>query len=88
LFAQEFNFTQYGVNPLYLNPANTGVMNRDLRAGVTYRDQGRSVSKSYSSAAANIDLALYPKGKEQIFGDLVCWQQGIHKDFLILILSR
>jgi type IX secretion system PorP/SprF family membrane protein len=63
LFAQEFNFTQYGVNPLYLNPANTGVMNRDVRAGVTYRDQGRSVSKSYSSAAANIDVALYPKGK-------------------------
>lgn len=63
LVAQEFNFTQYGVNPLYLNPANAGVMNRDMRAGVTYRDQGRSVSKSYSSAAANLDFAIYPKGK-------------------------
>jgi len=61
--AQEFNFTQYGVTPIYLNPANTGVMNRDVRAGVTYRDQGRSVSKSYSSTAASVDFAIYPKGK-------------------------
>jgi type IX secretion system PorP/SprF family membrane protein len=63
VFAQEFNFTQYGVTPVYLNPANVGVMNRDVRAGITYRDQGRSVSKSYSSTAANLDFALYPKGK-------------------------
>jgi type IX secretion system PorP/SprF family membrane protein len=61
--AQEFNFTQYGVTPMYLNPANTGVMNRDVRAGVTYRDQGRSIAKSYNSMAASVDFAIYPKGK-------------------------
>ena len=70
--AQEFNFTQYGVTPIYLNPANTGVMNRDVRAGITYRDQGRTVSKSYSSVAAAVDFAIYPKSKGTDF-----WGVGI-----------
>ena len=61
--AQDIHNTQYFATPLTLNPANTGLVQCDLRAAVNYRSQWSSVSANpYSTVIASFDMATL-KGK-------------------------
>lgn len=61
--AQDIHNTQYFAAPLTLNPANTGLVQCDLRAAVNYRTQWNSVSSNpYTTVMATFDMATM-KGK-------------------------
>lgn len=61
--AQDIHNTQYFATPLTLNPANTGLVQCDLRAAINYRQQWNSVSSNpYTTAIASFDMATM-KGK-------------------------
>ncbi|HTN45630.1 MAG TPA: PorP/SprF family type IX secretion system membrane protein [Flavipsychrobacter sp.] len=63
LKAQDIHNTQYFATPLTLNPANTGLVQCDLRAAVSYRNQWSSVSPyPYTTTIASFDMATL-KGK-------------------------
>jgi len=44
LKAQDLHFTNYFITPTFFNPAQTGAFQGNLRGGILYRDQWRSVS--------------------------------------------
>ncbi|MCF8365159.1 MAG: PorP/SprF family type IX secretion system membrane protein [Bacteroidales bacterium] len=46
---QEIHFSQIANNPLFCNPASTGLFDGDFRIGATYRSQGRSISVPYTT---------------------------------------
>lgn len=47
---QDLHYTNYNYAPLYLNPANTGGFNGNIRAGASYRDQSRTfIGEAYQS---------------------------------------
>lgn len=61
--AQDIHSTQYFASPLTLNPANTGLVQCDLRAAINYRQQWNSVSPNpYTTIIASYDMATM-KGK-------------------------
>jgi type IX secretion system PorP/SprF family membrane protein len=61
--AQDFHFTQFNNTPMVLNPAETGVLNRDIRLTTNYRDQWRGIGKApFSTIGSSLDLCIYPKG--------------------------
>lgn len=63
LKAQDIHNTQYFATPLTLNPANTGLVQCDLRVSVNYRNQWSSVSSyPYNTTIASFDVATL-KGK-------------------------
>ena len=52
LYAQDYHLSQYEASPLYLNPAATGIfgfdfLEYDVRFGVNYRQQWRSIRSQY-----------------------------------------
>lgn len=47
--AQDIHFTQFWMQPLYLNAAHTGVFDGDYRLGAMYRNQWRSVPVPYAT---------------------------------------
>lgn len=49
LSGQEIHFSQFTNNPLFVNPANTGVFDGSARIGGSYRSQGRSISVPYNT---------------------------------------
>ena len=63
-FAQDFHFSQFDANPLYLNPALTGERlnkQKGVLLSANYRDQSASYSKSsssFNSIAVGIDVPL------------------------------
>ncbi|HRG59585.1 MAG TPA: PorP/SprF family type IX secretion system membrane protein [Bacteroidia bacterium] len=66
--AQDMHFSQYLTSPLNLNPALTGVMNEDIRLGLNYRNQWKSVSaEPYKTISAAVDGTLPPKRKTNDF---------------------
>lgn len=61
--AQDPHFTQYFASPLTLNPALTGLVQRDLRISANYRNQWASVSSNpYVTGTVSYDMATL-KGK-------------------------
>ena len=66
-FAQDFHLSQFDANPLYLNPALTGVRffeNKGFQANINYREQLSKYTGgvgSNSSIAAGIDASLSKK---------------------------
>jgi len=63
LKAQDIHNTQYFATPLTLNPANTGLVQCDLRAAVNFRQQWSSVSANpYTTFIGSFDMATM-KGK-------------------------
>lgn len=52
---QDPNFSQFFMNPIYYNPANTGI-NTGLRARFTYRDQWANLPVDFRSYAFTADL--------------------------------
>jgi type IX secretion system PorP/SprF family membrane protein len=47
--AQDIHFTQFWMNPMYLNAAQTGVFNGDYRVGGMYRQQWRTIPVNYKT---------------------------------------
>ncbi len=48
--SQDLHYSNYNYAPLYLNPANTGGFNGNIRAGASYRDQFRTfIGEAYQS---------------------------------------
>ena len=62
LSAQEFRFSQFDLNPIYMNPAYSGSQ-KDLRIGINYRNQwfnvpGRSLPGPLSSYNLVVDKSF------------------------------
>ena len=50
------HFSQYYANPLWLNPALTGIIDGDIRANANFRDQWATVTNPYSTVALSMDF--------------------------------
>ncbi|NVO01254.1 MAG: PorP/SprF family type IX secretion system membrane protein [Bacteroidetes bacterium] len=57
-FAQDIHFSQFNESPLLQNPALVGSFNGDQRAIINYKDQWRSVTKPYKTAAVSFDAGI------------------------------
>lgn len=55
------HFSQYYANPLWLNPALTGVINGDTRISGNFKDQWASVNNAYRTAAVAADFRTSEK---------------------------
>ncbi len=51
LSAQDIHLSQFWANPLYLNPAQTGMFDGDYRVAAAYRNQWRTVPVPYSTVS-------------------------------------
>lgn len=58
--AQDIHFSQYNAQPIFLNPAFTGLNGCDYRAGAIYKSQWGSVSagNTYRTTSAFADFAM------------------------------
>jgi len=78
-FAQtDPHFSQYYANPLYLNPALTGVIDGDYRATVNFKQQWSALNSSFLTGGASFDMA--PK-KNFAFGATILNQRAGDLDF-------
>jgi len=78
-FAQtDPHFSQYYANPLYLNPALTGVIDGDYRATVNFKQQWSALNSSFLTGGASFDMA--PK-KNLAFGATILNQRAGELDF-------
>jgi type IX secretion system PorP/SprF family membrane protein len=59
LFGQDIHFSQFDKNPLYLNPANTGLMSGDCRWVANYRSQWGSVSVPFITPSFSYEKKKY-----------------------------
>lgn len=57
LMAQDVYFSQFFLNPVYMNPAYTGTM-KVPRAGVQYRNQWPAMNNAYTTYFASFDTYL------------------------------
>lgn len=53
--AQDLHYSQFYLNPLHLNPAQTGIFRGDLRAAASYRSQWESVPVPYQTFSGTVD---------------------------------
>ena len=67
------HFSQYYANPLWLNPALTGVIDGDYRVTLNAKEQWGSVSNAYLTAGASFDMA---PTKNLSFGGMVLNQNA------------
>lgn len=83
--AQDFHYTMWNYSPLTLNPANTGVINSQLRVVNNYRNQWMSVSKEpYKQIAISVDAPFLKKKfkRGSYFGAGFCYdtdKEGLAK---------
>lgn len=66
LSAQDLHFSQFYLNPLHQNPAQTGSFRGDWRASGIYRSQWRSVPVSYQTFGAAADIKLLRGDKNML----------------------
>ena len=78
LSSQDFEFTQFGLVPLHLNPANAGNFDGKFRLSSIYRDQWGNILQDevYKSGAFSIDAKI-PFGEFSEFG--IGFQLGVLK---------
>ncbi len=57
-FSQDIHFSQFDVNVTSLNPAHTGVIQRDFRVANNYRNQWGSVGLPYSTFSVAYDMNI------------------------------
>ncbi len=68
-FAQDIHYSQFYANPLYLNPASTGVIDGVFRVGVNQKTQWLAVSKPYVSFSGSFDAPVYKSnGRRHLLG--------------------
>ncbi|AEA42698.1 PorP/SprF family type IX secretion system membrane protein [Fluviicola taffensis] len=62
LFAQDIHFSHLNRQPIYQNPANTGLFAGDIRLTGNYKDQWRSVTVPFQTFAFAGDMKWKKKG--------------------------
>jgi type IX secretion system PorP/SprF family membrane protein len=62
LFAQDIHFSHLNRQPIYQNPANTGLFAGDIRLTGNYKDQWRSVTVPFQTFALAGDMKWKKKG--------------------------
>lgn len=62
LFAQDIHFSHLNRQPIYQNPANTGLFAGDIRLTGNYKDQWRSVTVPFQTFALAGDMKWKQKG--------------------------
>ncbi len=62
LLGQDIHFSQVNRQPIFQNPANSGLFKGDLRFSANYKDQWRSVTVPFSTIALAIDGKWKAKG--------------------------
>jgi len=67
------HFSQYYANPLWLNPAMTGVTDGDYRVTLNAKQQWSSLSNAYTTAGASFDMA---PTKNLAFGGMILNQNA------------
>lgn len=65
--AQDLHFTQFFNSPLNTNPGLTGVFNGDLRFGLHYKQQWKSVPVDYLTFSGYADKKFYGKNNDKGF---------------------
>jgi len=68
LKAQDLHFSQYYRTPIFLNPANTGGIEEDVRIMAIARNQWATVPVSYNSVGASMDMNFPLKLSKDKFG--------------------
>ena len=58
LNGQDIHFSQYYNTPAFVNPANVGAFNGDLRGIVNYRNQWSSIESPFETAAFSLESQL------------------------------
>lgn len=80
--AQDIHFSQYYASPLNLNPAQTGLINRDYRVSANYRTQNYKVGNSnpYVTGSISYDMPILegklPEGDAFGIGALVFYDKA------------
>lgn len=62
VWGQDIHFSHLNRQPLYQNPANTGLFNGDIRLTANYKDQWRAVTVPFQTIALAGDLRWKEKG--------------------------
>ena len=71
LNAQDIHFSQFYASPLTLNPAMTGFVNGDCRAGVIYRNQWKSVTVPFITISGAYEHKFVLENEDQVGAGLV-----------------
>ena len=70
LKAQDFRFSQFDLNPVYMNPAYSGIT-KDLRIGLNYRNQWFNVpGKTLPGALSSYNLTVDKRFENKLIGGL------------------
>lgn len=56
--AQDQHFSQYFNQPMYLNPAMTGMFNADMQLSLIYRNQWNQLHRAYHNSGVSFDTKL------------------------------
>lgn len=64
-YAQDIHFTQFRNNPLYLNPALSGVFDGSIRMVGSYKNQWANIPVPYNTAALSADFQAVQLRKNQ-----------------------
>jgi type IX secretion system PorP/SprF family membrane protein len=64
---QDLHFSQIYNSPLTLNPALTGLFIGDQRACINFKDQWRSIGKTYRTYAVSYDQGIFKKSKKNVY---------------------
>lgn len=71
LYSQDIHFSQFDVNVTTLNPAHTGVIQRDFRVANNYKNQWGSVGLPYTTFSVAYDMnVLKPKAFKKGLSDI------------------
>jgi type IX secretion system PorP/SprF family membrane protein len=66
-FSQDLHFSQIYNSPLTLSPALTGLFTGDQRATINFKDQWRSIGKTYRTYAVSYDQGLFKKSMDNAY---------------------
>jgi type IX secretion system PorP/SprF family membrane protein len=66
-FAQDYSFTQFFQAPLSTNPAYSGLLDRDYRAILQYRNQWNGLGEAWRTMGASYDMSLLKKPRKTNF---------------------
>ena len=65
--AQDIHFSQINETPLWLNPANAGMMNGYFRATANYRSQWSSMGNAFQTMGVSLDAATLKTNKNKAY---------------------
>lgn len=68
IYSQDLHFSQYYRTPIFLNPANTGAMEEDIRLMAIARNQWASIPVNYNSIGMSADMNFPFKLSKDKFG--------------------